>query len=90
MVEKGFDARHGACPEGAQRDAAGWVLDALDAADALRFAEHLPTCRACQLAVADLRPTARTLLRRPATWPPEHLAAVTMARVRQAVAGSRG
>lgn len=40
-------------------DAAGWVLGALDPGDAERFARHLPTCRACQLAVAELEPAAR-------------------------------
>lgn len=44
-------------------DAAGWVLDALDPGDAERFARHLPTCRACQLAVAELEPAARIFLR---------------------------
>jgi anti-sigma factor RsiW len=43
-------------------DAAGWVLDALDPGDAGRFARHLPTCRACQLTVAELGPAARILL----------------------------
>jgi anti-sigma factor RsiW len=90
MVEEGLDARHGYCPESALREAAGWVLDALDATDALRFAEHLLTCRACQLAVADLQPTARALLGALATRPPENLATATLARVRQAAARSRG
>jgi hypothetical protein len=66
MVEEGFDARHDArhdyCPDGVRRDAAGWVLGALDAVDVRRFAEHLLTCRACQLTVADLQPAARALL----------------------------
>jgi len=39
-------------------DAAGWVLGALDPGDAGQFARHLPTCRACQLTVADLEPAA--------------------------------
>jgi anti-sigma factor RsiW len=39
-------------------DAAGWVLGALDPGDSEQFARHLPTCRACQLAVADLGPAA--------------------------------
>jgi hypothetical protein len=30
MVREGSDARHGHCPETIRRDAAGWVLDALD------------------------------------------------------------
>jgi anti-sigma factor RsiW len=43
-------------------DAAGWVLGALDPGDAERFARHLPTCRACQLAVAELEPAAGIFL----------------------------
>jgi hypothetical protein len=43
-------------------DAAGWVLGALDPGDAERFAQHLPTCRACRLAVAELEPAARIFL----------------------------
>jgi hypothetical protein len=43
-------------------NAAGWVLGALDPADAERFARHLPMCRGCRLAVAELGPTARVLL----------------------------
>ena len=49
------------CPVGGL-DAAGWVLGALDPGDAERFAQHLPTCRACRLAVAELDPAARILL----------------------------
>jgi hypothetical protein len=40
-------------------DAAGWVLGALDSGDAERFAQHLPTCDACQRTVAELEPAAR-------------------------------
>jgi|GEM_PF-3775053 len=43
-------------------DAAGWVLGALDPGYAERFAQHLPTCRACRLAVAELEPAARIFL----------------------------
>jgi Putative zinc-finger len=43
-------------------DAAGWVLRALDPGDAERFAQHLPTCRACRLTVAELQPAARIFL----------------------------
>jgi hypothetical protein len=43
-------------------DAAGWVLGALDPGDAERFAQHLPSCRACQLTVAELKPAARIFL----------------------------
>jgi hypothetical protein len=62
MVEGGLDAHDGYCPDGVLRDAAGWVLGALDASDAQRFAGHLPACDACQAAVAELRPAARALL----------------------------
>ncbi len=90
MVEEGFDARHDYCRDGVQRDAAGWVLGALDAVDVRRFAEHLLTCRACQLTVADLQPAARALLTASALQPPGHLAAATMARVWQIVGRTRG
>ena len=40
-------------------DTAGWVLGALDPGDAERFGQHLPTCRACRLTVAELEPAAR-------------------------------
>jgi hypothetical protein len=90
MVEEGFDARHDYCPEGMRRDAAGWVLDALDAVDVRRFAEHLLTCRACQLTVADLQPAARALLTASALQPPGHLATATIARVRQVAGRTRG
>jgi hypothetical protein len=43
-------------------DAAGWVLSALGPADAERFGQHLPTCRACRLSVAELAPAARIFL----------------------------
>jgi hypothetical protein len=62
MVEEGVDARHGCCTHDILWDAAGWVLGALDATDARRFAEHLPACGACQATVAEFRPTARALL----------------------------
>lgn len=84
MVGEGFDARHGHCPDGIGRDAAGWVLGALDAVEARNFAEHLLTCRACLRAVADLQPAARALLALLSLQPPEHLAVATLARVRQA------
>jgi predicted anti-sigma-YlaC factor YlaD len=89
MVEEGFDARRDHCPERVRRDAAGWVLGALDAVAALRFAEHLPTCRACQLTVADLRSAARALLTPSPFQPPEHLEAATLARVRQTAGRTR-
>jgi hypothetical protein len=62
MVREGADARHGHCPDTIRRDAAGWVLDALDPVEAGQFAEHLLTCRACQLTVTELEPAARALL----------------------------
>lgn len=89
MVGQGFDARHDYCPGGVRRDAAGWVLGALDAVEARNFAEHLPTCRACRLAVAELRPAARALLALPSLEPPGRLTAATLARVRQAASRSQ-
>ena len=84
MVGEGFHARQDYCPDGIRRDAAGWVLGALDAVDAGRFAEHLFTCRACQLTAAELQPAARALLALSPVQPPGQLAVATMARVRQA------
>jgi hypothetical protein len=89
MVGKGFDARHDHCPDGIRRDAAGWVLGALDAAQARNFAAHLLTCRPCQLAVADLQPAARALLALPSLRPPGHLAVAMLARVRQTASRTR-
>jgi hypothetical protein len=84
MVEEGFDARHDHCPYGVRGDAAGWVLGALDASGTWRFAEHLLTCLACQMTVAELQPAALALLATSPLRPPEHLAASALARVRQA------
>jgi hypothetical protein len=81
MAREGLDARHDYCP--VRRDAAGWVLDTLDAVETRRFAKHLLTCRACQITVAELRPAARALLALSSLQPPEHLAAATLARVQQ-------
>ena len=89
MVGEGFDARHDYCPGRVRRDAAGWVLGALDAVEARNFAEHLLTCPACQLAVTELQPAARALLALPSLRPPEPLAVATLARVRQAASRSR-
>ena len=89
MVGQGFGARHDRCPDRIRRDAAGWVLGALDAVQARAFAEHLLTCRACQLAVADLQPAARALLALPSLRPPGRLAVATLARVRQAASRTR-
>jgi hypothetical protein len=71
-------------------DAAGWVLEALDPGDAERFAQHLPSCRACQLTVAELEPAGRMLLA-PSSVPRPNaqLAATTLARVWQAAAQTR-
>ena len=71
MVRVGTDARQDYCPDGVRRDASGWVLGALNADDAWRFTEHLLTCRACQLTVAELQPAARVLLALPPLQPPE-------------------
>lgn len=89
MAGEGFDARHDYCPDGFRRDAAGWVLGALDAMTAQRFAEHLPNCRACRVTIAELQPAAQALLTHSPPQPPEHLAAATLARVRQAASRTR-
>jgi anti-sigma factor RsiW len=89
MAEEGFDAFHNRCPDGVRRDAAGWVLGALDAATARRFREHLPTCAVCQATVADLQPAAQALLSPSAAQPPGYLAVATLARVRRAADRNR-
>jgi Putative zinc-finger len=61
-------------------NAAGWVLGALDPGDAEFFADHLLSCKDCQLTVAELEPAGRLLARRP----PASLRVMTLARVRQA------
>jgi hypothetical protein len=65
-------------------DAAGWVLGALDPADAARFAGHLRSCRGCRATVAELEPAARMLVASSAAPPPARLAAATLRRVRRA------
>lgn len=64
----------------ARLDAAGWVLGALDPADAEFFAEHLLSCQDCQRAAAELEPAGRLL----SVGAPDGLRATTIARVRQA------
>ena len=83
MAGQGFDARHDYCPDGLRRDAAGWVLGALDPVEARNFAAHLLSCRACRLAVDELQTAARALLALSSLQPPEHLAAAMLARVRE-------
>jgi len=61
-------------------NAAGWVLGALDPADAEAFAGHLLTCDDCQLTVAELEPAGQLLGR----GAPAGLCVATLARVRQA------
>jgi len=86
MAGEGLGARHDSCPGGLRRDTAGWVLGVLDPVEARNLAEHLPHCAACRSAVDELQPAARALLALPPGQPPEHLAAATLARVRQAAA----
>jgi anti-sigma-K factor RskA len=77
-------------PELTHPEAAGWVLGVLDAADADRFAEHLPSCPDCQAAVAELGPVARLLqTAAPGAVPPPDLQARTLASVAQAAAAAR-
>lgn len=71
-------------------DVAGWVLGALDPGDAERFAQHLASCRACQVAVAELEPAGQLLLATsPVPGPSARLEASTLARVRQAARARR-
>jgi hypothetical protein len=73
------------CTSAVRANAAGWVLDALDRADAERFAGHLLTCRDCQRTVGDLESAGRLLtITSPAARAPAQLKAATLARVRQA------
>ena len=83
MAGEGFDAGHDGCPDGFRRDAAGWVLGALDPVEARDFAEHLLGCRPCRLAVDELQAAGRALLAWSSLQPPERLAAATLARVRR-------
>jgi anti-sigma-K factor RskA len=77
-------------PELAHPEVAGWVLGVLDAADADRFAGHLPSCADCRAAVAELGPVARLLqTAAPGAAPPPDLQARTLARVAQAAAAAR-
>ncbi len=67
-------------------DAAGWVLGALDPADAHAFEAHLRSCEACQATVAGFEPVARGLrIAAPAAEPPADLQARTVAAVQYAV-----
>ncbi len=83
MVGEGLTPAYDYCVEAGRLDAAGWVLSALDAVETERFAEHLLTCPECQQTVAELEPAGRVLLSSAASQPPAHLAAATLARVRQ-------
>jgi hypothetical protein len=67
-------------------DVAGWVLGALDPADAAAFETHLGSCEVCQAAVAELEPVARSLrVAAPAAEPPAGLQARTIAAVQDAI-----
>jgi len=66
-------------------DVAGWVLGALDPADAQAFEAHLGSCRSCQGTVAEFEPVARSLrIAVPAAEPPADLQARTLAAVQYA------
>jgi hypothetical protein len=62
---------------------------ALDPVEARRFAEHLPTCRACQLTVTELQPAAQALQTLSSLEPPEQLAVDTLAKIRRAASQTR-
>jgi hypothetical protein len=77
-----YDVNHGL----EHPDVAGWVLGALDPADAAAFETHLGSCADCRAAVADFEPVARSLrLAAPAVEPPADLQARTIAAVQQAI-----
>ena len=66
-------------------DVAGWVLGALDSADAQAFEAHLGSCEACQATVAEFEPVARGLrIAASAAEPPADLQARTIAAVQYA------
>lgn len=68
-------------------DAAGWVLSALDADDAVRFMQHLQSCAECRATIDDFRPVAHAMARAaPALEPPADLGARTLVAVQQAAA----
>jgi hypothetical protein len=81
-------------PGNEHENLAGWVLGALDTADAERFRIHLQLCRECQDGAAQFAPTARLLdyvapgaaprAASPAAEPPADLRARTLERVRAA------
>jgi anti-sigma-K factor RskA len=74
-----------ASPEAGHPDAAGWVLGALDAADATMFEAHLGSCEVCQAAVADFEQVARNMARAaPELRPPPELHDRTLAAVAEA------
>jgi anti-sigma factor RsiW len=66
-------------------EAAGWVLGALDEAEAGAFGAHLWSCARCQAEVSELEAVAKALDRPvPAAEPPPGLEARALAAVRQA------
>jgi anti-sigma-K factor RskA len=72
---------------GLHPDVAGWVLQALDHDDAMRFVAHLHRCEECRAAVAELRPVAQAMTQAaPALEPPADLGARTLVAVQQAAA----
>ena len=67
-------------------DAAGWVLGALDPAEAQSFEDHLQSCAECQTVVAEFEAVAVTLGHpAPAAEPPADLEARTVAAVQYAM-----
>jgi hypothetical protein len=66
-------------------EVAGWVLGALDGAEAAAFGEHLWSCAQCQAATAEFEAVAKALDRPvPADEPPPGLEARVLAAVQQA------
>ena len=67
-------------------EVAGWVLGALDEAEADAFGAHLWSCAPCQAEVSDLETVAKALDRPvPAAEPPPGLEARVLAAVRGTV-----
>lgn len=70
-------------------EVAGWVLGALDRAEAEAFGEHLRSCARCQAAVAEFETVAKVLDRPvPADAPPSGLEARVLAAVQRAAGAS--
>jgi anti-sigma factor RsiW len=78
-------------PGVSHREAAGWVLGALDPHDVERFKGHLESCAQCQAAVTELERVTRLLkTAMPAALPSADLRARTLASVERASSAAGG